>query len=258
MPKPDPDQRPRGKTKIHGIHPLQEALAAGAVFEKLLLRKGLDTEPVRELVEGMRAQGVSIRRVPENVLSKEAGTDRHQGVLAYVSPIAYTPLEEVVMNCFDRGETPLLLLPVNTTDVRNLGSLARSAECMGAHALLLPAGGRARVNAEAMRTSAGALNHLAVCRLHTLSPAFEFLKHSGIGLVGIHERGGQALWQAEFTGPLCLVLGAEDQGIPYPIRRELDEAYHVPMQGEVDSLNVGVTAGMALYEVARQRLARPM
>jgi 23S rRNA (guanosine2251-2'-O)-methyltransferase len=246
------DDKPKD-TKIYGLRPVLEALEAGQDLEKILIRKGHDSPLAHELREALKHSGIQLQEVPVQKLNKFTGTEKHQGVVAFVSPITYQPLEEIVIDLYERGETPLLLMPVGVTDVRNLGAIARSAECLGAHAILMPGGGRARVNADAIKTSAGALMHLPVCRVTHIGPSLDYLRESGVQLVGVYEEGNLSLWQAPLNGPACLIVGAEDTGIPYPIRKKCDVTVSIPMQGRIASMNVSVTAGMAMYEAMRQR-----
>jgi 23S rRNA (guanosine2251-2'-O)-methyltransferase len=181
------------------------------------------------------------------------GADRHQGCVAFVSPIQYHKLEDVVLGLFERGESPLLLFPAGVTDIRNFGSIARTAECMGVHAILMPTTHSARVNADALKTSAGALFHLPVCRVPGYGPALDYLKHSGFQIIGCYEKGEFPLRQLSFTTPTCLIIGGEAEGIPEAVLAKCDATCRIPMQGQVGSLNVAVATGMLLYEAQRQR-----
>jgi 23S rRNA (guanosine2251-2'-O)-methyltransferase len=239
--------------RIYGLHPTLEAIEAGQNLERVLLRYNLAGDLARQLAQKLKPLGVPIQRVPEATLNAYAPADRHQGCVALVSPIAYQSLEAVVMDVYERGETPLFVLAAGVTDVRNLGSMARSAEVMGAHGLLLPSTNSARITSDAIKASAGALFHLPVCRLPYPLPALDYLRQSGLLVVGCYEQGEYPIDQLDLTDPLCIVIGAEDEGIPQPILDKCGATARIPQAGKVGSLNVAVATGMLLYEVQRQR-----
>jgi 23S rRNA (guanosine2251-2'-O)-methyltransferase len=240
--------------KIFGARPVLEALDAGYEIDKVLIKRNMGGDQTRELEGILARRGVQLQRVPEQALNKHTGSDKHQGVVAFVAPILYQPLEETLMTLFDQGENPLLVFPAGVTDVRNLGALARSAGGMGAHAMLLAASGRARVNAEAVKASAGALYHLPVCRLAHVQPSLEYLQASGVTIIGCYEAGQQRLWNASLQGPTCLLLGGESEGIPKEWLAYCDQTARIPMAGTgVASLNVSAAAAMLFYEALRQR-----
>jgi 23S rRNA (guanosine2251-2'-O)-methyltransferase len=241
--------------RIYGLHPTLEAIEAGQNLERVLLRYNLAGDMARQLAQKLKPLGVPIQRVPEATLNAYAPADRHQGCVAIVSPIAYQSLETIVMDAFEQGETPLLVFAAGITDVRNLGSIARSAEVMGAHALLLPTVNSARITADAIKTSAGALFHLPVCRLPYPLPAMDYLRQSGISVVACHEQGEYPVDELDLTDPLCIIIGAEDEGIPHNLIEKCSFTARIPQMGNVGSLNVAVATGMLLYEVQRQRRA---
>ena len=177
----------------------------------------------------------------------------HQGVLAFISPITYQEIESIVPFLFDQGKNPFLVILDGVTDVRNLGAVARSAECAGADALILPALGSARVSADAVKTSAGALMNLPVCRTHNLPETLEYLRQSGIHIAAVTEKSKKTYYQCDFTGPLALMLGSEDTGISRECLDKADSRIRIPMKGTTASLNVSVAAGIMLFEVLKQR-----
>lgn len=246
------NKRPN-RTRVYGIHPVEEALNAGQDFEKVFLKNNLGGEAAKALIRQLEERYIPVQRVPQVKLDKLAGNPNHQGVVGLVSPIKYEPLEELVMRAFEAGTSPLLLFPVGVTDVRNLGSLARTAECMGVQGLLLPIKHSAQVTPEAMKSAAGALYHLPVCRVPQPGPTIQYLQQSGIRVVATWEAGEQQIAQIDLAGPVCLLVGAEDVGIPQDIRNRCDHQAHIPLLGEVNALNVAVATGMALYEAMRQR-----
>jgi 23S rRNA (guanosine2251-2'-O)-methyltransferase len=177
----------------------------------------------------------------------------HQGVAAFASLIEYANLEETVIGVIERGETPLVLLLDGITDVRNFGAIARSAECAGVHAIVVPAKGAAQINGDALKTSAGALNLVPVCREPSLRSAIYFLRDSGIQIVAATEKADSDLYAAELDKPTAIVVGSEETGISPELLRAADVLVKIPLCGSIASLNVSAAAAVALFEVVRQR-----
>jgi 23S rRNA (guanosine2251-2'-O)-methyltransferase len=177
----------------------------------------------------------------------------HQGVVALASLIEYQNIEEIIQQAFERGETPLVIALDKVTDVRNFGAIARTAECMGVHALLIPDKGSAAINDDAIKTSAGALLKIPVCRVHNLKSSLDYLKESGLILAAATEEGATNSWEADLKGPLTILMGNEETGVSPEYLRRCDLLLKVPMMGTIESLNVSVAAGMLLYESVRQR-----
>lgn len=238
---------------IFGIHAVQEALAAGRTLDKVWMDKAVAGGTLAQLKGRLRDAEVQVQFVPLPKIESLARGKNHQGVLAFLSLVDYQPLEEIVARVFEAGQVPLLVLLDGVTDVRNLGAIARTAECMGAHALIVPAEGSARINADAVKTSAGALSHLPVCRERNLKKTITVLKASGVAVAACTEKAELTLQSLEARAPLCLVFGDEGAGISDTLLRQCDRLVKIPMTGRVASLNVSVAAGMALYEVIRQR-----
>jgi 23S rRNA (guanosine2251-2'-O)-methyltransferase len=174
-------------------------------------------------------------------------------VVAFVSCIDYQPIENILMGVFEKGEVPFLLVLDRVTDVRNLGAIARSAECAGVHALILPSRGSAQINADTIKTSAGALNNLPVHRSHNLKDTLHYLRESGVVIHAVMEHGSKSYTQQDLTGPLALILGSEEDGISPEYLRFCESRLSIPMKGSTGSLNVSVAAGIVLFEVNRQR-----
>jgi len=243
------------KTKyLYGFHPCLEAIRSGHPIERVFLKKGLNGELFQEVFHLIRKQGIPYQFVPVEKLNRITGKN-HQGLIAVEALIEYQPLEEVVARVFESGNDPLILLLDGITDVRNLGAIARSAEAAGVNALVLPEKGSAAINADALRTSSGALYMLPVCRTPDLLQTVRYLKTSGIKIFGASEKANSLHYQADLTGPLALVMGAEDTGISYGIIKELDQQIRIPLAGKMESLNVSVAAGVLLFEILRQRNA---
>ncbi|MCL4136772.1 UNVERIFIED_CONTAM: hypothetical protein GTU68_057615 [Idotea baltica] len=191
--------------------------------------------------------------VPEVRLEKLAPNANHQGVIGILSAITYQPLEEVILSVIGKGEIPFFMALDGVTDVRNFGAIARTAECMGAHALIIPAHGSAAVNADAVKTSAGALHHLPVCREAHLVDSLMLLQAYDIKSVACTEKASDTIHQVDLKTPSCLIMGSEEKGISSSILKRADHLVRIPMYGKVGSLNVSVAAGMIMAEAVRQR-----
>ncbi len=239
---------------IYGRHPVLDAIRAGRPIEKLMLQQGTRGEFEKDLRQLTRTHHIPVQVVPKERLNKLV-RGNHQGIVGVLSPIRYYRLEDVLPTIYERSETPLLMLLDSVTDVRNLGAIARSAELCGAHALVVPRKNSAQVNAEAIKTSAGALTKLPVCRESSLVGAVELLRLSGIRLLVSDLQATRPLYELDLRVPLALVVGAEGRGMSSDMLRAADETFIIPQRGTTDSFNVSVAAGIMLYEVMRQRAA---
>ena len=250
--------RPKESEMIFGIRALIEALEAGKTVDKILLRRDMSSSLGRELIDKLSAlsqHGVGdgiIQRVPVEKLNQY--TDKnHQGVIAFLSPVEFHNLDEVVRSAFERGETPLLMVLDGITDVRNFGAIARTCSCACVHALVIGSKGSASVNGDAVKTSAGALLSLPLCKVDNLQNALRYLSDSGLQVVAATEHATKNYTQTDFSQPTAIVMGSEDKGI-YPDNLRLcSEQVRIPMASTIESLNVSVAAGVMLYEAVRQR-----
>ncbi len=238
---------------IFGLHPVIEALEAGKEIEKVFLKKDAQGELIRQLTAMLATKSIPVQWVPIERLNRITRKN-HQGVIAVVATVSYVPLEEVVTQVMERGETPLILLLDGVTDVRNFGAIVRSAECAGVHAVVMPAKGAAPINADAMKTSAGALNIVPVCRVSNLRTALYYLKDSGFTIIGATEKAKEYHYSADYTGPTAIIMGAEDMGIAKANLELADKAVKIPILGKIESLNVSAATAVVLYEVVKQRL----
>lgn len=238
---------------IYGRHPVLDAIRAGQPFEKLILQQGVRGEFEKELRQLSKANNIPMQVVPKERLNKLV-RGNHQGVVGVLSPIRYYLLEDVLPTIYERSEVPLILLLDGVTDVRNLGAIARSAELAGVHALVVPRKGSAQINAEALKTSAGALTRIPVCRESSLVAAVETLRLSGIPLIVSDLQAKQLVFEIDFTGPVALVVGAEGRGVSWEMVQAATRTFLIPQRGTTDSFNVSVAAGIMLYEVMRQRM----
>ena len=240
---------------IAGLRPVMEAVQAGREVEKVLMKTGLDGDLARTLIALLHERHIPIQHVPVEKLHSLT-PNHHQGVVAFTALIPYVALEEVIARVTERGAAPLVALLDGVTDVRNFGAIARSAECAGAHALVLPAKGAAPINADALKTSSGALSRIPVCRTPNLPSAIYYLKDSGLQLVAVTEKAGALLYDCDFRLPTALVMGAEDAGISKTVLKLCDRQARIPLQGAIGSLNVSAAAAVALFEAVRQRELR--
>lgn len=237
---------------IYGLRPVIEALEAEREIEKVLIQNGLKSELLPVLRQRLASVGVPYQFVPSEKLNRVCRAN-HQGVIAYISPVRYATTANVVQSVFDRGEIPLLLILDRITDVRNIGAIARSAECFGVHALIVPMQGAARIGSDAMKTSAGALNRIPVCREASLIKAIEYLRESGLQIAACTEKGGTEYHLADFTLPTAIIFGSEEDGIGQGLLKASDVAVKIRTTGHTLSLNVSVAAGILLAETSRQR-----
>ncbi len=237
---------------VFGIHAIIEAIKSGKSIEKVLLRKEQQGDLSGELYELIQSHKIPFQFVPIEKLNRITRKN-HQGALAFVSPVEYIELEQIVPGIYENGEVPFLLMLDGITDVRNLGAICRSAECAGVHAVIVPAKGSAQINADAVKTSAGALNHLQVSRVEKPVSALKFLKDSGVQVIGASEKAQNSYMECNWTYPVVIVMGSEDTGISASVQNICDQLVSIPVFGKVASLNVSVAASVILYEAIRQR-----
>jgi 23S rRNA (guanosine2251-2'-O)-methyltransferase len=229
-----------------------EAISAGKDIERVLLQKKTESSGSQELFSLLRQKNIDFQFVPVEKLNRVTRKN-HQGVIAYLSLVHYTALEEIVSRGFESGKDPFILVLDHLTDVRNFGALARTAECAGIDGIVIPETGSVRITADAVKTSAGALMKIPVARVNSLRDAVNYLKMSGLSIISATEKSGTDLFFAELTGPAAIVMGAEDIGISESILALSNTRVKIPLMGEIGSLNVSVAAGIVLYEVIRQR-----
>lgn len=238
---------------IFGIHSAIEAIEAGKTIDKLLVKKDINGELAQRLVRLAKENDIPVQRVPVEKLNKITRKN-HQGVVAILSAVGYYKLADMLPGLFEDGVLPFILVLDGITDVRNFGAIARTAECCGVNAIVIPERGSVSVGADAVKTSAGALLHIPVCRERSLVEAVRLLKDSGCQIVCATEKASENYTKADYTTPVALVMGAEDIGISTDILRMADTRAAIPMFGNIGSLNVGVAAGVMMYEIVRQRL----
>ncbi|HLU88813.1 MAG TPA: 23S rRNA (guanosine(2251)-2'-O)-methyltransferase RlmB [Cyclobacteriaceae bacterium] len=240
------------KDFIFGTRTVIEALHAGKEIDKILVNKELNNDLIKELLALAKQEGIPVVRVPEAKLNRTTRKN-HQGVVAHISSIAYASLDNVIEECFSKGVAPLIMVLDRITDVRNFGAIARTADVAGVHALVIPEKGSAQINADAVKTSAGALNYLPICRVKNLYFTVKDLKKMGMQIVSASEKADKDMYEADLTLPTALVLGSEEEGISRELLGITDETVAIPMKGNIDNLNVSVAAGVIIYEAYRQR-----
>ncbi|MCB0769216.1 MAG: 23S rRNA (guanosine(2251)-2'-O)-methyltransferase RlmB [Flavobacteriales bacterium] len=241
------------KDMVCGVWPVIEALRAGKNIEKLLIRREAGGDGVKEIRQLAMDREIPWQPVPLEKLDRLTKVE-HQGVIAFLSQVEEQDLNEVISMAYERGETPLILALDSVTDVRNMGAIARSAECFGVHALLVPKMGTARLGPDAVKSSAGALVRKPVCRVTRLTDALKTAREHGLRIVALTEKGSQPLASCDLKGPLVLVMGSEDEGISDAVLRLADDLVNIPMAGEIGSLNVSVATGIVLHATLLQRL----
>lgn len=241
------------KDYIFGLRAVIEAIEAGKDIDKVLVKRDLSGDLAREFFEVARRYGVVLQRVPVERIDRITRKN-HQGVLAILSAVTYDSLENLIPRLYEEGKLPFIVVLDGVTDVRNFGAIARTCECAGADAIVIPERGGVGVNGDAMKTSAGALNYLPVCREKSISGAVKFLKDNGIQIVAATEKGARNYTEGNYTGPVAIVMGAENVGISAEVLRQADTLAAIPQLGNIGSLNVSVAAGVMIYEVVRQRL----
>jgi 23S rRNA (guanosine2251-2'-O)-methyltransferase len=238
---------------IFGIRAVIEAVDAGKDIDKVLIKRGLKGDLFKELLQTLNQNQVPFQYVPEEKLNR-VSTKNHQGVIAMVSPITFSDFEEIIARVFEQGEVPFLLALDEISDVRNFGAIVRTAECAGVHAIVIPEKGSARIGSDAVKTSAGALFKVPICRVSHMKKALQYMQQSGILVCGATEKATENYYQTNFTGPVCVVMGSEDIGMSPEVLRTCDVLLRIPILGTIQSLNVSVAASVLLYDVVRQRL----
>ena len=237
---------------IFGIHAVLEAVHAGKDLDKVLVRRGEGSDLLKKMMGVLGSREIPVQQVPVEKLNRITGKN-HQGVIAFLSEVSYVDITSLLPSIFEKGEDPMILLLDGVSDVRNFGAIARSAECAGVHAIVIPSSGSAAINADAIKTSAGALHRIPVCRHRDLLTVLRFLKESGLRLFAATEKAADSLYETDMTGPAGIILGSEDTGISPQLLKVADSWVSIPMKGTIASLNVSVAAGVMLFEILRQR-----
>lgn len=237
---------------IFGLRPVMEAIESGKTIDKLFVQKGLQGEIFSELRRLIRDYDIPTQYVPVEKLNRLTRKN-HQGVFAFISPIEFHSIENLLPQIYEQGKNPFLLILDRVSDVRNFGAIARTAECVGVDAIIVPQKGSASVNADAVKTSTGALYNIPICKESNLKKAIQFLQNSGIQIVSATEKAADYIYDADFSVPVAVMMGSEEDGISNDLLKVSDKIVKLPMVGKTSSLNVSVACGVFLYEVVRQR-----
>ena len=238
---------------IFGIRAVIEAINADKAVERILLQKGLSNELFGQLRKALHGKDIPYQFVPPEKINRITKKN-HQGVIAYLAEVTYYNTEDLLQEVFESGRTPLILILDRVTDVRNFGAIARSAECAGVDFIIIPSRGAAQINADAIKTSAGALHRMKVCREDNLKDTIDYLKEYKIQIVSCHEKTDKLMYDADLNQATAIIMGSEENGISGEYVKRSDIAVKIPMVGQIASLNVSVATGIVLFEVIRQRL----
>lgn len=239
---------------IYGIRAVIESIENGKGVNKVLVQRGLKGDLVKELWSVLKKNNIVHQGVPIQKLDSITRKN-HQGVIAFISPIEYYQLDQLLPEIYERGEQPLFVILDRITDVRNLGAIARSAECNRVHALILPSKGAALVTSDAIKTSVGALHKIPVCKVDSLKDTIDYLKNSGITIIGCTEKSDKILYNENLINPMAIIMGSEEDGVSSTYLKMCNSTIKIPLYGNVGSLNVSVAASIFMYEINRQRHA---
>lgn len=240
---------------IFGIRAVIEAIQADKVIDKILVKRELQGDLSKELFEVLKGREIPVQRVPGERLDRLTRKN-HQGVIAFISAITYHRLEDVIPFVYEQGKDPFIVLLDGVTDVRNFGAIARTCECAGVDAIVIPSKGSVTVNADAIKTSAGALHVLPVCKETSINQAIRFLQQSGVKVFAATEKAVENYTEVKYEGPVAIVMGAEDTGVSAENLRICDNMVKIPQFGTIGSLNVSVASSIMVYEVVRQRMIK--
>ena len=241
------------KDYIFGIRAVIEAIKSGKNIDKLMIRSGLKGELFHELMALVKEVEIPFQYVPNERINRIT-MKNHQGVLAFISPIEYQNIENILPTLFEKGKNPLFVILDQVTDVRNFGAITRTAECADVDAVIIPEKGSVRISGDAVKTSAGALHKIPVCRVKSLSKTIKYLQESGIQIVAATEKASEYYYKVDFSIPTAVLMGSEDSGVSNEYLRVADQLVKIPILGDIESLNVSVAASILMYEAVKQRM----
>jgi len=231
-----------------GIRSVIEAIKQGKTINKILLQKGLTGELIKELLVLVHKENIVVQKVPVQKLNHMVKKN-HQGVIAMISPVAYHQIDWLVQQVYEKGEDPFILILDRVKDVRNFGAIARTAECFGVHAIVIPSKDSALITNDALKTSAGALFKIPVCKVTSLNAAVDFLKGCGLKIFSCTEKSDTLINKVESSGPKALIMGSEQDGVDSQLIKASDVNFKIPMTGSIASLNVSVACGIAIHKL---------
>lgn len=239
---------------IEGRNAVQEALRAGRAIDKLYIARGDSDRALGHIAGLARERGITVSACDRRKLDAMSVTKAHQGVIAVCALREYASLDDILSVAEERGEPPFVIVCDEISDPHNLGAIIRSAECVGAHGVIIPKHRSAGLTAVVGKTSAGAAEHMAVARVPSIAAALDELKRRGLWVYGAAAEGSSGMWQTELTGPIALVIGSEGEGLGRLVRERCDFLVSIPLRGRVSSLNASTAAAVLMYEILRQRM----
>ena len=237
---------------VFGIRTVIEAIQSGKTINKVLIQRELKGDLFQELWKLLQENSIPIQKVPFQKLNGITGKN-HQGVIAFISPIVYQNIEWIVPSIYEKGTDPLVLVLDRVKDVRNFGAIARTAECLGVHAIVVPDKDAALINADAIKTSAGALHKIPVCKVSQLKKTISYLSEAGLTIVGCTEKAEKTISNQSLVGPMAIIMGSEQDGIDNRLLVKCDHLVKIPLIGSIQSLNVSVASAIIIYEIQRQQ-----
>lgn len=240
---------------VYGIRPVIEAIDSGKEAEKVMLQKGMRSDNFSELMKLLKERSVPYQFVPLEKLNRITRKN-HQGVVAFISPVTFFQIEDILPGIFEEGKVPFILILDKITDVRNFGAILRTAECSGVDAVIIPSRNTAQLNSGTIKSSAGAIFKVPICRSDNLKTTLDYLQQSGLKLVAATEKATDVYYNVDLNAPFALLMGSEGEGISAEYLKKADVKVKMPLLGEIDSLNVSVAAGVLMYEVVRQRMGK--
>ena len=244
-------EKKQNKDVIFGLHPVMEAIKSNKEINKIMIQKGLQGNLFHELRGMLKHSMVNIQLVPVQKLDSITRKN-HQGVIAFISPVTYFKVEDLIPRLYEEAKEPRFIVLDGVTDVRNFGAIARTAECLGFNGIIIPAKGGATVTSDAIKTSAGALLTLPVCRVDSLTKTVDLMVESGLTMIACTEKTDDSIYDFKYEGPLGIVMGNEETGISNEIINRVQHIGKIPMTGEIKSMNVAVSAGIVMYEAVRK------
>lgn len=238
---------------VFGLRPVIEAIEAGKTIDKVFIQNGLQGSIYADLKVLLAKNKLRPNYVPIEKLNRFTRKN-HQGIVAFISDIPFYKIENLLPQLFEEGKTPFLLMLDRLTDVRNFGAICRTAECVGIDAVIIPEKGAAPINSDAIKTSAGALYNIKICKEKNLAHTVDFLQQSGVQVFASTEKAQKLIYELDFTEPCAIVMGNEETGISKEVMHHSDEKMKLPIEGKTQSLNVSVACGAIMYEAMRQKL----
>lgn len=240
------------QNRIEGRNPVLEALRSGRTIEKILIAKRIPQSPIKDILQEGRSKGIVIQRVDRRYLDNISETGAHQGVIAVVTPYSYASVEAILDKAKGAQEPPFVVVLDEITDPQNLGAVLRTAECCGAHGVIIPKRRAVGLTPAVAKVSAGAVEHIPVAKVTNIAVTLEQLKKEGLWVVGA-DMEGQSYTNQDLTGSIALVIGSEGKGLGRLVKEKCDFLVSIPIKGRIDSLNASVAAGILMYEIVRQR-----